>query len=107
MSATLTNINITYVDNELYLLAIPSNGLASIELFHYKSGYTDKMNVTIIPQHVLPSGSYTLVFVGINWGGPSGFTGTLTHSDNTSTPVNGPNVQTVGAVWNQAYPVTV
>ena len=72
-----TAINVKFVDNELYIIAIPSNGMASIELFHYKSGFNDPMNVTIVPQHVLANGNYTLSFVGINWGGPSKFTVSL------------------------------
>ncbi len=73
-----TAIHVTFVDNELYIIAIPSNGLASVELFHYKSGFNDPMNVTIVPQHVLPPGNYTLSFVGINWGGPGKWTVSLT-----------------------------
>ena len=73
-----TAINVTFVDNELYVIAIPPNGMASIELFHYKSGFNDPMNVKIVPQHVLSPGNYTLTFVGINWGGPANFAIALT-----------------------------
>ena len=76
--ANTTAIHVNFVDNELYIIAIPSNGLASVELFHYKSGFNDPMNVTIVPQHVLPKGDYTLSFVGINWGGPGKWTVALT-----------------------------
>ena len=73
-----TAIHVTFVDNELYIIAIPSNGLASVELFHYKSGFNDPMNVTIVPQHVLPPGNYHLCFVGVNWGGSGKWTIALT-----------------------------
>ena len=102
-----TAINITYVDNELYIIAIPSNGLASSELFHYMSGFKDPMNVTIVPQHVLPSGKYTLSFVGINWGGPAGFKVSLT-TNGTTTPVSPPApTNTVGVVWTANVSITV
>ena len=81
-----TAINVKFVDNELYIIAIPSNGMASIELFHYKSGFNDPMNVTIVPQHVLANGNYTLSFVGINWGGPSKFTVSLTGGPTVTLP---------------------
>ena len=79
-----TAINITYVDNELYIFATGSDQFASRELFHYKSGYGDKMNVTIVPQHVLPAGSYTLSFVGVNWGGEPAFSLSLTSGGSTT-----------------------
>ena len=102
-----TAINITYVDNELYIIAIPSNGLASSEIFHYMSGYSDKMNVTIIPQHILPSGSYTLSFVGINWGGPAAFTVSLT-TNGVATPVPAQSVSSAtGIVWSPSVQITV
>ena len=78
LEMSTTAINVKFVDNELYIIAIPSNGMASSELFHYMSGFNDPMNVTIIPKHVLAAGTYTLCFVGINWGGPSQFSISLT-----------------------------
>ena len=99
-----TAINITFVDNELYIIAIPSNGLASVELFHYKSGFGDKMSVTIIPQHVLAAGQYTLTFVGINWGGPAGFTVSLTGGP--AVPAFVPT-SAVGVVWSPSVSITV
>ena len=91
---TTTAINVRFVDNELYIIAIPSNELASVELFHYKSGFNDPMNVTIVPQHVLPVGNYTLSFVGINWGGPGKWTVSLTGGP----AVNLPATNAIGVV---------
>ena len=102
-----TAINVTFVDNELYIVAIPSNGLASVEVFHYKSGFGDPMTVKIIPQHILPPGQYTLSFVGINWGGPAGFTVSLT-TNNVTTPVAPPApTNAVGVVWSPSVGITV
>lgn len=104
---TTTAINVTYVDNELYIIAIPSNGMASSELFHYTSGFADTMNVTIVPQHVLPSGTYTLSFVGINWGGAAGFTVSLT-TDGAQTAVAGQSTGVdVGISWMANVQITV
>ena len=94
-----TAINVNYVDNELYIIAIPSTSMASIELFHYKSGYYDGMKVTISPQHVLSSGRYTLLFYGINWGGPGKFDVSLT-TDGKTAPVPSTESSTVGGIWN-------
>ncbi len=104
---TTTAININYVDNELYIIAIPSTGNGGFELFHYVSGYSDKMYVTIVPQHVLPPGQYTLSFVGINWGGPTSFNVSLT-TNGTTTPVSPqPSTQSVGVVWSPSVSITV
>jgi len=100
-----TAINITYVDNELYILAIPT-GNAGSELFHYCSGWSDTMNVTIVPQHVLPPGNYTLSFIGINWGGPTAFNITLT-TNGTTTPVPASPSGGIGVVWTANVPITV
>lgn len=108
---TTTAINITYVDNELYVLAIPmsgsESGKASSELFHYVSGNNAGMNVTIVPQNVLASGQYTLSFVGVNWGGPSGFAVSLT-TDGTVTSIgNGNTGNDIGIVWTTSVQITV
>ncbi len=102
-----TAINVTFVDNELYIIAIPSTGRASFQIFHYISGYNDQMNVTIVPQHVLPAGKYTLQFVGINWGGPANFKVSLT-TGGIVTPV-GPAVSSsaVGLVWSPMVAIDV
>lgn len=101
-----TAINVTYVDNELYIVAIPSTGMAGSEIFHYVSGYADPMNVTIVPQHVLTPGNYTLCFVGINWGGPAGFKVSLT-TNGVTTPLSTPASSAVGIVWTANVPITV
>ncbi|MEK6263134.1 MAG: hypothetical protein AABP62_31535 [Planctomycetota bacterium] len=103
---TTTAINITHVDNELYIVATPSSARASSELFHYMSGFGANMNVVIVPQHVLPPGKYTLSFIGINWGGPAKFTITMT-TNGVTTPVPATAGSTVGVVWTANMAITV
>ncbi len=104
---TTTAINVTYVDNELYIIAIPSNGMASMEILHDVSGFNDSMNITIVPKHVLSAGQYTLCFVGINWGGPSAFKVSLT-TDGVVTPVDPAATSSeVGIVWSPTVQITV
>ena len=109
---TTTAINVTRVDNELYIIAIPSNGLASMEILHFVSSNfvsstNDPVNITIIPQHVLAAGQYTLCFVGINWGGPSAFYVSLT-TNGTVTPVGpAPTSNQLGIAWSINVQITV
>lgn len=106
--ASTTAINVTYVDNELYILA--TNGWASYELLHYVSGHMDAMNLTIVPQHVLPPGDYTLVFVLVNWSAtyPAGLSASLTTDDGVNTSVPVPSLpQQAGVVWSYNTSITV
>jgi hypothetical protein len=108
--ANLTKIEVTACDNELYLIAIESRGgdgngnHGSFELGHVKYGGGDPVELTITPHSVLPPGHYNLALVGINWGGPSGFTVKLT----PGTTQTAPATNTIGAVWNPpVIPFTV
>ena len=104
---TTTSIDITFVDNELYIIAIPASATASAELFHYVSGYNATMNVKIVPQTVLPPGQYTLSFIGINWGGPANFKVSLT-TNGVAAPVAPPAATSaVGVVWSPSVAITV
>lgn len=91
---TMANqINVTRCDNELIILAYQGN--ASFELCRVLSGYEQPVNVTLnisegiyqgpvvlvgylqglsqtIPQY-LQAGPYSLLLLGINWGGPTEF----------------------------------
>ena len=64
-------IQINYVDNELIVIA--SQPAFSSTLAHVKSGYNAVTPLTINPNHILPSGTYTLQLIGVNWGGPGRF----------------------------------
>lgn len=86
-------LNITACDNELIIMAYQAN--ASFELCKIKSGYDRPVNVTMnivagqyqgsmylngvnIPlqqtiTQMLPIGAYSLVMLGIDWGGPAKF----------------------------------
>ena len=99
-----TSIQVTALDNEIYLIAIPSSPTFSSELCHLK-GNTPP-NLTIVPQAVLPGGSYTLVIIGINWGGPQAFQVVVT-TDGVSTPFTAPAGTGVGVTWTQNVAITV
>jgi|SRR5580658_8025204 hypothetical protein len=110
--AELKSIDVTQCDNELIGLAVPSGGTFSVELFHLKLGGGVKaapIAYTVPNDGLLPPGNYTLLLIGINWGGPVNFTVTvntttgpaqvLTHSQASSG---------IGVVWTPAgVPFTI
>jgi hypothetical protein len=104
-----TQIQVTACDNELMLIAIPTTpnaGSASIELLHYKSGFNKPVNVTLFPGAVLPTGSYTLSMIGINWGGPSTYSVIVTTDGVAKTYTGGGNAN-VGPNWTNNVPISV
>jgi hypothetical protein len=82
-----TLIHVTKTDNELYLLALPANALGSEEIGHIKSGFNNLVEYQVVPQSVLTPGEYTLLLVGINWGGPTQFSVTLTTGGVVQSPI--------------------
>jgi hypothetical protein len=110
--ATLKSIQVTQCDNELIGLAVPSGGTFSTELFHFKLGggtSAAPINYTMPNIAVLPPGNYTLLLIGINWGGPANFEVTV---HNTTGPAivlqYGQANPGVGVVWTPAgVPITV
>jgi hypothetical protein len=110
--ATLKSIQVTQCDNELIGLAVPSGGTFSVELFHFKLGggiAAAPVNYTIPNDGLLPSGNYTLLLNGINWGGPANFHVAVNHTTGPATVLNygnpGPGV---GVVWTPpGVPFTV
>jgi hypothetical protein len=86
--ATTTLIHVTKTDNELYIIAVPAGGIGSSEIGHIKSGFNNPVEYRVVPQSVLAPGSYTLVLVGINWGGPQQFSVTLTTGGVVQPPIN-------------------
>jgi hypothetical protein len=106
MAGNITKIQVSACDNELYILASQSP-VGSTELCHIKSGFNDPVNLLIDPR-ILPHGSYTLIMVGINWGGPQAFSVTLTDAGGVVTNhAIGPAPAPVGATWTVAVPITV
>lgn len=103
--ATTTKIHVTATDNELYILA--SQPAGSSEIVHIKSGYNNPVEYVVIPQSILPPGAYTLIMVGINWGGPSAFKVTLSHSSGPDTVFTAATTLPVGASWTQAVAMQV
>lgn len=103
--ANTTLINVTACDNELYLIA--STPAGSSEICHLKSGYGDPVSYKVNPHSILPAGAYTLIMVGINWGGPLAFKVAVTAGTTTTYQSPPPAGSPVGAIWTQAVPMTV
>ena len=99
-----TKIEVQACDNELYILA--SQPAGSSELLHIKSGYNNPVSNIFVPQSILPKGNYTLIMVGINWGGPQGFKVIVT-TNGTPTTYQAPAGTNIGATWTVAVPMTV
>jgi len=104
--ATLKSIEVTQCDNELIGLAVPNGGTFSSELFHFKLGggiSAAPVNYTVPNIAMLPSGNYTLLLAGINWGGPANFKVTVNYTTGAPTVLTyangGPGI---GIVWNPA-----
>ena len=95
-----TPVKITAADNELYIIATSTSGVGSSELFHIKNGYNDPVNTVFNLESVLPKGTWQLVFVGINWGGPWAFKITVGSNGYGNSAATGP----VGIVWSQTIP---
>jgi hypothetical protein len=107
--ATTTKIAVTACDNELYLIALPTSSptdFGGSEIAHISSGFNNPVNYSVIPQSILAAGQYTLVMVGINWGGPQAFTVVLT-SGGVDTTYTAPSGTSIGANWTLAVPMTV
>ena len=104
--APTSEIRVSATDNELYILAIAASGLVSSELCHIKSGFDVPVSYVFVPQSILPAGQYTLVLIGINWGGPQAFGVTLT-TGGVDTLYAAPASSAVGANWTVAIPIKV
>ena len=106
---TTTNIAVTACDNELYLIALPTTpptNFQGAEIVHISSGFNNPVSYSVIPQSILAPGNYTLVMIGINWGGPQKFTVVLT-TGGSPTTYTAPPGTAIGANWTQAVPITV
>jgi hypothetical protein len=104
--ATTTLVHVTKCDNELRITAVPTGGLGSLEMLHMTSGFNNPVEYKVIPQSVLPPGSYILVMEGTNWGGPSVFTVSLT-TGGVTTPITFGAGLPAGGVATHEAPITV
>lgn len=98
-----TLVDITASDNELYISASNADGSGSYELIHLKSGYNDPVQASFNLESILPSGSYNLTFIGVNWGGPYNFLVSVGGNSYGAGPASGP----VGVSWTQTIQVTI
>ena len=106
-------ITVTQIDDELIFYAFQTD--CSYELFHlrgYFSGFTVTLNIKegkfqCCTEYIniseactltayLPSGTYNICLVGINWGGPSNFNCSIGSSNYTYNDTSG----TLGAVFS-------
>ena len=62
--------------------------------------------MTLFPGAVLPTGSYTLSMIGINWGGPSAYSVIVTSDGVAKTYTGGGNAN-VGPNWTTNVPISV
>src|ERR671938_2077882 len=99
--AKTTLIHVTAADNELYLIATKA-GLQSAEIVHLSSGFNNPVEYKVVPQSILEAGNYTLIIVGINWGGPFQSTVALTQGGPPVVIVAGdPINRVVAPTYNQ------
>ena len=104
--ANTTLVHVTRCDNELRITAIPAGGIGSMEILHMTSGFNNPVEYKVIPQSVLPAGSYILVLEGTNWGGPSGFNVILTTGGVPTPHAFGVGLP-AGGVASQQVPIIV
>ncbi|SNR17286.1 hypothetical protein [Tenacibaculum jejuense] len=117
-------INVSKCDNQLIIIAVNnSNENETVEICNIKSGNFNKVNVNIkiedsgsnnIPEPIklngleqdlsgtytikVPSGDYSLIYSGINWGGPYNFQ--FTFNDKLYELLDGSGGNLVGSIWN-------
>jgi hypothetical protein len=116
MSTASNTIKISKCDNQLVMYAVSEN--ASYQICNIQSGYNNPVDVTIAlsagpvgttveangvtqPLNVsgaftLPAGQYSLVYTGLNWGGPYNFDFEFNGQTYSLPEGNGKS----GAVWN-------
>jgi hypothetical protein len=101
--ATLKDIVVTDSDNELIGLAVPDTGSFSSELFHFKFGggtVRAPIKYTLPNIDMLPKGNYTLLIMGINWGGPANFDVTVNYTAGPAATLKYTNANPgIGAVY--------
>lgn len=95
-----TPVVVSACDNELIVIA--SQGAGSSEVFRLKSGYNAPVSYSIDLAFILPSGSYDLTMIGVNWGGPYDFALTVNGS-----PYGASGNAAPGVNWVQTIPITV
>lgn len=101
----LTNIQVNGVDNELYITAYNWNN--SVEICHLKGGNANPVTFSGNASGILTPGTYTILMVGINWGGPALYDVVLTIDGQPTSFKFNDNSGKAGLVWSQSVEVTV
>ncbi|MDH7447651.1 hypothetical protein [Aquimarina sp. 2201CG14-23] len=114
-------IKITQCDNQLVLFAIPQGEGNSYQLCNIKSGNFNSVDVNLQIEAgsysggfdangvggplnesgtvQLPAGEYTLVYAGLNWGGPYNFD--FTFNGKPYILANDPKKPLYGVIWSK------
>lgn len=101
----LTNIQVNGVDNELYITAFAWG--TSVEICHLKGGNAHPITFSGNANGILTTGTYTILMVGINWGGPAAYDVQLT-IDGVAQKYNfSDNSGKTGVVWTQMVDITI
>lgn len=95
-----TPVNVTACDNELIVIA--SQWPFSSEVFHLKSGNNDTVAYSVDLASILPSGTYDLTMIGVNWGGPFNFALTVAGINYGNSGSAAPGVN-----WTQTISISV
>jgi hypothetical protein len=102
-----TPVSVSACDNELYILALQGNASigswGSTEILHIMSGNNDPVAYSFNLESVLPPGTYTLVFIGIDWGVTWNFAVTV-----GGTPYGASGPSALGFAWTaNTPPITI
>jgi hypothetical protein len=95
-----TPVNVTACDNELIVIA--SQFAFSSEVFHLKSGNNDPVSYSVDLASILPSGTYDLTMIGVNWGGPFNYALTVAGSSYGNSGSAPPGIN-----WSQTISISV
>ena len=105
---SVTNIQITACDNELYLIAATTGTpWYSTEICHIKSGNNLPVSYSINPSAILAPGNYNLFLIGLDWGVEGAFTVTLTVNGVVQPPISLSPTTEPATVWSQIVPITI
>lgn len=75
MAIPVNYVSISKCDNELYIVAAPTDSTSSTELCHLKSGFDQPVSYIFNPGDMLDPAEnpYNLFIIGINWGAEANF----------------------------------
>ncbi|NJO04041.1 MAG: hypothetical protein HC880_22325 [Bacteroidia bacterium] len=96
------NLTVTHADNQVVAFL---NG--SIIYNRSTEGNPTLNDVTPIPVGTLPIGNNLLTLVGVNWGGPYNFQGSIGNATESTPFVSQEGQSANGLIWTQSYIINV